>query len=185
MSDEQSWEFLIHTLRNRIAHMDERERATVEYEIVHLTRKLAERSTTEFQQFSGRLKCYQEALRVTPTTPERQYSRKRSAVRLYINEAGKLIAGASRLPRSEPAVPPPGACFLLDLLLSQADRKVVPGDLEEEFRVRLPQYRPMRARLWFWGETVRTIATRNVICRSVLVGGLVRLGEWIFRQIGS
>ena len=30
--------------------------------------------------------------------------------------------------------PPTAACFLLDLLLRKADRKAIPGDLEEEFR---------------------------------------------------
>jgi hypothetical protein len=82
--------------------------------------------------------------------------------------------------------PPNGAVFLLDLLLATSDRAVIPGDLEEDFATSiLPKYGPVRARMWFWGETVRTIATRNPICRSVLVGGLMRLGEWIFRQIGG
>jgi hypothetical protein len=89
------------------------------------------------------------------------------------------------LPRPAPGVPPTGACFLLDLFLSKADRKAIPGDLEEEFGTKLAKNGPNRARLWFWGETVRTIATRNPICRSILVGGLMRLGEWIFRKIGS
>jgi hypothetical protein len=81
--------------------------------------------------------------------------------------------------------PPVAACFLLDLLLAKADRKAIPGDLEEEFTTRLAKYGPTGARLWFWGETVRTIATRNPICRWWLVGGLVRIGEWILRMIGS
>jgi hypothetical protein len=34
-------------------------------------------------------------------------------------------------------------------------------------------------------QAVRTIARRNPICRWIFVGGLVRVGEWIFRQIGS
>jgi hypothetical protein len=69
--------------------------------------------------------------------------------------------------------------------LDKADRNVIPGDLEEEFRSRLPKYSRAGACVWFWGETVRTIATRNRICRWILVGGLMRLGEWIFRQIGG
>jgi hypothetical protein len=87
--------------------------------------------------------------------------------------------------RPTPAVPPTVACFLLDLLLSKADRKAIPGDLEEEFRANLAKYGPRGTRLWFWGETVRTVATRNPVCRWILAGGLMRLGEWIFRQVGS
>jgi hypothetical protein len=87
--------------------------------------------------------------------------------------------------RPTPAVPPTVACFLLDLFLSKADRKAIPGDLQEEFRANLAKYGPRGARLWFWGETVRTVAIRNLVCRWILAGGLMRLGDWIFRQIGS
>jgi hypothetical protein len=83
------------------------------------------------------------------------------------------------------ANPPIGARLLLDLLLSKDDRNAIPGDLEEEFGTKLAKYGPNGARLWFWCEAVRTIATRNPICRWLLVGGLVRIGEWIFRKIGS
>jgi hypothetical protein len=84
------------------------------------------------------------------------------------------------------AGPPSVACFLLDLLLAKADRAAIPGDLAEEFTASiLPKYGARRARLWFWTQTVRTIATRSPVCRWALVGGLVRVGEWIFRQIGS
>jgi hypothetical protein len=78
--------------------------------------------------------------------------------------------------------PPHRACFLLDLFLVKADRKVIPGDLVEEFTTSiLPKYGARRARFWFWVQTVRTIATRNAISRLILVGGLQRLVEWIFR----
>ena len=83
-------------------------------------------------------------------------------------------------------VPPIGACFLLDLILPKADREVIPDDLVEEFTTSiLGEYGVRRARFWFWTQTVRTIATRNPVCRSILAGGLMRLVEWIFRQIGS
>jgi hypothetical protein len=83
-------------------------------------------------------------------------------------------------------VPPNGAFFVLDLLLSKTDRAVLPGDLEEEFTTSiLPNYGARRARFWFWTQTVRTIARRNPVCRWILVGGLMRLGEWISRQIGG
>jgi hypothetical protein len=95
-------------------------------------------------------------------------------------------SAADRLLRPVPGGPPSGACFLLNLLLAKADRDAIPGDLEEEFTNSiLPKYGARRARFWFWTQTVRTIATRNPICRWSLVGGLVRIGEWIFRQIGG
>src|SRR4029077_8495257 len=57
---------------------------------------------------------------------------------------GELV---SPRPRSAPAVPPPEACFLLELLLAKADRKTVPGDLEEEFTTYiLPKRGVKRAR---------------------------------------
>jgi AAA domain len=91
----------------------------------------------------------------------------------------------SRQPRSAAVVPPTEALFLLELLLAKADRKAVPGDLVEEFATHiLPMYGAKRAHLWFWKQAVCTIAARNPICRWFLVGGLVRFGEWIFRQIG-
>src|SRR5882724_11664343 len=69
--------------------------------------------------------------------------------------------------RQQPGIDPPiGACFLLDLLLSKADREILPGDLEEEFATSiLPKYGPKGARIWFWGEAVKTIARRNPVCR--------------------
>jgi hypothetical protein len=70
--------------------------------------------------------------------------------------------------------------------LGKADREIMRGDLEEEFTTSiLPKYGPRRAHLWFWTQTVRTIARRNLIFRWLLVGGLMRLGEWILRKIGS
>jgi hypothetical protein len=82
--------------------------------------------------------------------------------------------------------PPTAACFLLDLFLAKTDREVIPADLEEEFTTSiLPKYGVRRARFWFWTQTARTIATRNPVCRWLLVGGLVRIGEWVLRKIGS
>jgi hypothetical protein len=84
------------------------------------------------------------------------------------------------------AFSPTAACFLLDLLLTKADRAAIPGDLVEEFTASIvPVYGARRARLWFWTQTVRTIATRNPVCRWLLVGGLMRLVGWIFRHTGS
>lgn len=95
----------------------------------------------------------------------------------------ELFSGQAR---SGPARPPIEALFLLDLLLSKADRKTVPGDLVEEFTTRiLPTCGAKRARLWFWKQAVCTIATRNPLCRWILIGGLARVVEWIFRQIGG
>jgi hypothetical protein len=81
---------------------------------------------------------------------------------------------------------PKTACFLLDLFLAKTERATIPGDLAEEFTTSiLPTYGARRARLWFWTQTLRTIATRNPVCRWILVEGLARIGEWIFRQIGG
>jgi hypothetical protein len=57
--------------------------------------------------------------------------------------------------------------------------------MEEEFKARLAKDGSTRARRWFWRETVWAIIQQNPVCRSILVGGLTRLGEWIFRQIGG
>jgi hypothetical protein len=84
------------------------------------------------------------------------------------------------------AVPPDRACYLLDLFLGKADREIMRGDLEEEFATSiLPRYGERRARFWFWWQTVRTIATRNAVCRWGLLTGLARLGEWISRGING
>jgi hypothetical protein len=84
------------------------------------------------------------------------------------------------------AAPPDRACFFLDLLLGKADREIMRGDLEEEFTTKiLPKYGARRARFWFWKQTVKTIATRNAVCRWVLVYGLTRFGEWILRLVSG
>jgi hypothetical protein len=82
--------------------------------------------------------------------------------------------------------PPRGACYLLDLLLAKADRETIPGDLVEEFETSiLPKYGPRQARFWFWAQAMRAIAERNRLSRWVLVYGLGRVAEWIFKAIGS
>jgi hypothetical protein len=199
MSDDQSWkELLEHHLRevrNRIAHMDEHQTATlrdaVERRIQALYQErripaLYQRSSEEQHGLSEIWKGLGEQnSQVHPATPTRQHSRKRN-VHLYIGDAGQLASKATSYPRSSPVVPPTGAWFLLDLILSKADRKAIAGDLKEEFATSiLPKYGAGRARFWFWTQTVRTIATRNPVCRWVLVYGLARVGEWILRKIGS
>jgi hypothetical protein len=47
------------------------------------------------------------------------------------------------------------------------------------------KYGPTGGRLWFWGQTVRTIAVRNPVGRAVMVTGLKCLVEWMMRQIGG
>jgi hypothetical protein len=109
----------------------------------------------------------------------------------YEQRYRKLVFSAVRsAPRilfepMEPTVPPDAACFLLDLLLAKADREVIPGDVVEEFRAKLAKYGPIRARCWFWVEAARIIVIRNPVCRWALLGGLTRLAEWLFRQIGG
>lgn len=99
--------------------------------------------------------------------------------------AGTPELNSPPLVRAEHSVPPAAACFLLDLLLTKADRNVIPGDLTEEFRARIPNYGYRGARLWFWAELMRTIMWRNPVCRSALVGSLMRAIGWILRQIGN
>jgi hypothetical protein len=85
-----------------------------------------------------------------------------------------------------PPPPPKGACYLLDLLLAKADRETISGDLLEEFETSiLPKYGPRRARFWFWAQAARAIAERNRLSRWVLVYGMGRVAEWIFKAIGS
>jgi hypothetical protein len=95
------------------------------------------------------------------------------------------VAAAASGSEAPASTPPAQACFLLDRLLPRADRNGIRGDIEEEFKTRLAKHGPTRADRWFWRETVWTILQQNPVFRSVLVGGLMRLLEWIFRQIGS
>jgi hypothetical protein len=84
-------------LCNQVAHMQERDRATLQNEVERLRRAL---DGTDIQQISERVKRYPETSQVGPTSPERQHSTKRRVARLYtIGELGKLAASASRLPR--------------------------------------------------------------------------------------
>jgi hypothetical protein len=99
------------------------------------------------------------------------------------SRGGFFCDPSSGLPQSAPVIPPTRALFLLELLLSKADRKTIPGDLVEEFTTSiLPNYEAKRARIWFWKQTLWTIATRNLICRWLLVSGLLRIFEWIFHE---
>jgi hypothetical protein len=100
--------------------------------------------------------------------------------------ASEVQAAAAASVSEAPAnSPPTQASFLLYRLLPRADRNVIRGDMEEEFKARLAKDGPTCARRWFWRETAWTIVQQNPVCRSILVGGLMRLGDWIFRQIGG
>jgi hypothetical protein len=90
-----------------------------------------------------------------------------------------------RIRKNHEGTPPVAANFLLNRLLIKADRDAILGDMEEEFGTKLAKDSPTRARWWFWRETLWTIAQRNPVCRSILVTGVMRLVEWIFRPIGS
>jgi hypothetical protein len=90
-------------------------------------------------------------------------------IRLVAPETPSWITEEELRGRDNRSASPTDARFLLDLLLPKADREQIAGDREEEFRRMLAEYGPGRARLWFWSETVRTIATRNPICRWILV----------------
>lgn len=87
--------------------------------------------------------------------------------------------------------PSENASFLMYVFLDKSDRQHLIGDLEEEFFLEmLPRFGSRQARLWFWSQAIRAIATRNTFCkwalRVPLAGGLFRVGEWIARKmIGS
>ena len=116
--------------------------------------------------------------------------RARAAISERVHVAGELLHPRFRHCAGSVAHPPctssaSTARYLLDLLLGNADRQVIPGDMQEEFAAKLAKYGPRGARVWFWAETVRVIATRNPICRWILVAGLMRFGNWIMRMMGS
>jgi hypothetical protein len=92
--------------------------------------------------------------------------------------------GTSLLGQNKAVVSPVGACILLDLLLARPDRDAIAGDLEEYFSADLSKYSARRARLLFWTRTLGAIAIRNPICRWILVNGLTRVVEGIFRNLG-
>jgi hypothetical protein len=88
---------------------------------------------------------------------------------------------------SNTPVPPEKASFALLLFVPKADRANILGDLEEEYRTTvLPKFGQKKADGWFWWQVVRTIATRNAVCRWLLIGGgIFEIGEWIVRKIGG
>src|SRR5690242_7675674 len=78
----------------------------------------------------------------------------------------KLDHEEAKRPKQVVPRPPKGAAFLLRLLLASNDRQAIPGDLEEEYLTDiLPRFGPRRAQLWFWTQTISTIAMRNPVCR--------------------
>jgi hypothetical protein len=87
---------------------------------------------------------------------------------------------------ARPIRPPERASYLLYLFLVRADRQTIPGDLDEEFTlIILPRFGPRRARIWFWSQTIKTIAFRNLLCRWLLAGTIVKLGEYFRHKIGG
>jgi hypothetical protein len=98
----------------------------------------------------------------------------------------QLAEASARLEEPEPGSPPHNASYLLRLLLNANDRQAIPGDLEEEYWTEiLPRDGERRARFWFWTQTVQAIATRNPICKWLLVGTIFRATAWIWRMIGG
>ncbi|HSC29340.1 MAG TPA: ABC transporter permease, partial [Vicinamibacterales bacterium] len=57
--------------------------------------------------------------------------------------------------------PPPVAGWLLWRLLPRGDREFIVGDLVEEFRERAGRAGRIRARCWFWRQTVSTLLRRR------------------------
>jgi hypothetical protein len=77
--------------------------------------------------------------------------------------------------------PPTNAEFILHLLLKKDERDAVIGDLLERYPKKVERFGERRAKLWFWGEVIRSLWP--LIKRACLKTGLVALGEWIWRHI--
>lgn len=82
-------------------------------------------------------------------------------------------------------VVPVRATYLLYTLLPKVDRQTIPGDLEEEFHTSiLPKFGPRRAKIWYWTQTLTTIARCNPIVKWVFVGGgILKVFDWLTRRI--
>jgi hypothetical protein len=107
-----------------------------------------------------------------------------SGVRIRVS-LGRIVTTFLLLRSNKSEIQPNGSLFLLDMFLTKTDRETIPGDLQEVFTTSiLPKYGARRAHLWFWAQTMQTIATRNPISRWVLVYGLGRLIDWLFRTLG-
>jgi hypothetical protein len=119
------------------------------------------------------------AERVSARTIPALEQRYRKLVVSAVVGAPRVLLRPTRL-----TVPPKAAFFLLDLLLTKADRGVIPGDLDEDFGSDLSKYGAGYARFLFWSRTLGAIAWRNPVCRWALVSGLARLGNWLLRNLG-
>jgi len=81
---------------------------------------------------------------------------------------------------------PTGAEKLLWFCLPRGDSEVVLGDLEEDYRRRLPKLGPTLGYCWYWKEAIRTVWPFTWARIQKIVGILLlgRLADWL-RRFGS
>jgi Bacterial sugar transferase len=84
--------------------------------------------------------------------------------------------------------PPKCAQRLLFWLLPLDRQEELIGDLDEKYRTKLlPDYGCREADLWYWWQTIRSIAPllRRTLLRWSLFAGLVKAAGWMWERIGS
>lgn len=104
-------------------------------------------------------------------------------------DAVAAIAAPTRAKELRDA-PPTSASFLLYCFLNRNDRYTIPDDLAEEYRdYILPRFGRLHANVWFWLQTIRTIAFRHSWSRWVVGSAGIaklaeKLGDWIRSLFG-
>lgn len=183
MPDDRLMEQYLYQLRNQIAHMGEADKDRLQDLIVHWSIDIQQNLEIDRQRA---LDLYvQLSQRLSAEVPEKHHGVSHVRPIAMFKKPVAYVSWASHARPGPLSDPPTSACSLLNRLLPRSDRNVIRGDMEEEFKARLVNHGPTRARRWFWRETAWTIVQHNPIVRSVLTNGLMRLGEWIFRQIGG
>jgi hypothetical protein len=78
--------------------------------------------------------------------------------------------------------PPLNAEYALQLFLRGDERDAVIGDLLERYAGKHERFGERRAKLWFYGEVVRSLwpLLKRLAAKA---GGLIALGEWIRRHV--
>lgn len=106
---------------------------------------------------------------------------------VLLNGIKSLLSKFYSYPREQSIAVPANANYLLYLLLDKKDRQTIPGDLEEEFHTSiLPKFGPRRAKLWYWSQTLTTIARCNPLIKWAFVGGgILKAFDWITRRISG
>ncbi|MDH3890603.1 MAG: hypothetical protein OEV49_05930 [candidate division Zixibacteria bacterium] len=85
----------------------------------------------------------------------------------------------------EPPSPPTHAEYVLNLLLSKADRETIIGDFAEEFATRIqPKFGQKRAEVWYWTQVYKSLV--SIIWLRLLkvsvVAAVVKLVDNLIRR---